>query len=174
MTRYNQLAKLSLGNPSSVIHYQKLITFWGKFRSNISGTLLKNNSSKFTPTKRQLDCNNVCEMIVFLSDEKCPKTKLPEFFWQFMRSKCHKFISENLCARNMWIFECGSALSNRQNNTNIQTLSHDEHRLVTCTFERQHGPSPKKTHLGGHAFLVVTFITFKCDFVSRSVLFTWI
>ena len=113
-------------------------------------------------------------MIVFLSDEKCPKTKLPEFFWQFMRSKCHKFISENLCARNMWIFECGSALSNRQNNTNIQTLSHDEHRLVTCTFERQHGPSPKKTHLGGHAFLVVTFITFKCDFVSRSVLFTWI
>ena len=48
------------------------------------------------------------------------------------------------------------------------------YKLLTSTFERQHGPFSKKAHLSSHSFLVVTFITFKCDFVPRAVLFTWI
>lgn len=43
-------------------------------------------------------------MIVLLSDEKFPKTKLSEFFWQVMRSRCHKFISERICM----LVTCGS------------------------------------------------------------------
>ena len=41
----------------------------------------------------------------------------------------------------------------------------------TCTFERQHGPRTKETHLSRHPFLVVTFITFECDFITRMVFF---